>query len=335
MKTYPTVLILGISVLLICPIHAQTDASKNPAEDLWFKSAQPTLRWPVRIVRDQDIPVPTHVASFYYAHGGRSPKISDLPKTRIWATLSENQRQFCRMPKLWTGVGTNGTALENYSMIRIFAVSEDDARKMARAYVELLNTQFEESRRDIAAQKAALGKSISQKAQDLARDETRHEVVCTQVDKAKQSARYLSLKDSEASEAAKATILRMNTLMDEITIDASEIKAKLTAIEKLKTRESTLSPLRTMEEELTIELAGIEARRETVDRTFAVATQFRQLYLERIALEQQIARNKHTLSTERIKFEKLIAEFDTRHQIVNRPEVYQNKVTIHPAGLQK
>ncbi|MCP4454828.1 MAG: hypothetical protein GY809_25500 [Planctomycetes bacterium] len=90
-----------------------------------------------------------------------------------------------------------------------------------------------------------------------------------------------------------------------------------------------------MEEELIIQLAGVESKRETVERTLATASQFRHLYLEHQALEPKIRRDRDTLSAERIELQRLITELDGPDQCLGLPEVYKNKVPIHPAASRR
>ncbi|NQV33197.1 MAG: hypothetical protein HQ515_10915 [Phycisphaeraceae bacterium] len=329
MKSYTIILILVLASLLVSPICAQTKDANNPTENLIFDTSNRTLTWPVSVPQGHDILTPTHAATFYYAHRGFEPSPSELAKTHAWSTFSETQRQFCKTTKIWSHVGTNNTALSNYRKTNFYAVSEIDAEKMANAFTELLYTQFRKRFEDAATENTSLAQEISEGTQDLAKDESRFKEVCTQFDEAKQSPKYLSLMDEEASDAAKATILHMITLMDQINIDTSEIRAKLNAIEKLK--QDGHSNLNSMETELIIQLAGIEAKGKTADKTLAIAIQFRHLYLEHRTLQPKIKRSKDTLFTQHQRLKELAERLSNPRQSLGCPEVFQNKVTIHPA----
>ena len=167
----------------------------------------------------------------------------------------------------------------------------------------------------------------------------------------KQSERYSYLTDTEASTSAKDTILRMKVIMDELDIQLAELRARLKAIDRYKavalhdsqnvqtaraeeSAKNMLSKLEQMEIELMINLSGLEAKREAIHQTISLEKRFRELYI----LKDDVASRVKSLEDNRRRQQRYQddcqRDLDGPKDSLRLPEVFQNKVTIHPVHLE-
>lgn len=341
-----------LSQLLVLPVLANDPNSTLVAPGLKFVQNAESVKWPTKIKPGHKNAAPSHVAEFYIDNMSSSV-LKDLQKMPSWKTLSEAQRQFCQSQRFYREIGTDGTSLEKYRRYQLFAVSAEDAKKLVQVSIErnMLSVQHDIDR--VKKGIVEYEQKIRQIEEELPIKRENLESVAEAYSKLKQSDRYSFLTDTEASTSAKDTILRMKIIMDELDIQLAELRARLRAIDRYKavalddsqnsagrTRQgiesarSMLAKLEQMEIELMINLSGLEAKREAIHGTISIERRFRELSIKKDDLARQVRSLEKNRSNHQRNRDNEQRELDRPENWLRPPEVFQNKVTIHPVHLE-
>jgi hypothetical protein len=341
-----------VSLMLVHPVLATDPNSDLVAPKLEFAPNSESIKWPTKIKPGHEKAAPSHVAEFYIDNM-RSSMLKSLQKMPSWKTLSERQRQFCQSQRFYRTISTNGTSLEKYIRYQLFAVSAEDAKKLVQVCVERKILSIQEDVNYLERILAEYEQKIRLVDKELPIKKENLKSVEQEYSKLKRSDRYSFLTDVEASSAAKDTILRMKVILDELDIQLAELRARLKAIDRYKARalhdsqnvsnqtsqsldsaRSMLSKLEQMEIELMINLSGFEAKREAIHRTISIEKRFRELYIMKDDLSGQVRSLESSRSSYQRSREKRQADLEDPKGDLRVPEIFQNKVTIHPVHLE-
>jgi hypothetical protein len=260
-------------------------------------------------------------------------RINDSPITK---RLSKSQQDFLK-----TGLALRPDADPkdpyHYYVIRLYAVSEEDAELMARAYLDgekrFIDQCISVYKRDLSEKQEKLRlaeKELSEKEKELK--------ACEEEYKPVKDNTYRFSSEEEASKLAKETILEMDKALDMLEIELAGIREKLNAIEKYRNKTPSHDAIRVKLDEMFIEqmveLSGLEARRLTTNRLLAKQPRFLGLFNERNDLQREVTNLRNTIGENQRSInsitESLLHPKPNQMLHVLPPKVYQNTITIYP-----
>jgi len=289
---------------------------------------------------------PTHVAVLYIQRPNQGFPKSQAEMTEILDTpsgklLSERQREFLKASDAmgWWGIED----IQNHDLVLLYAVSEEDAKKTARAFLEVATEQVTARRLEREKQLSETTAQISETEKELADKQKQAKEAYSKYREIK-NVRYFSLDVSEAYGLAKETMLQMDKMLDTLEIELAGIREKLVVINEYRKPprdaqdamrrkslpDGMMAKLEEMFLEQTIEYKSAEARKlmalKIRDREKAFLDPYKQwdnLEVEAVRLSKSL----ENLKTQKRQQEQYLA----REAPDMRPlDVYQNKVTIYP-----
>lgn len=342
----PVVISIVLSVLLITNLGVKADSKLNSTDsEIKFETNNKTkIDWIIHLggskgyVQDPGPIKPTHIArvSLHKEYPRSTSENSALDKIHdspIVKKFSKSQQEFLRTEfAVRVDSDSHPEKPYHYYSTWLYAVSEEDAKLMAQAYLDGLN-RFIDQR--VAEYKRNLSESqqklhLAQK--ELPEKETKLKA-CEEQYKAVKDNTHRFSSDNEASELAKKTVLEMDKTLDTLEIELAGIKEKLNTIEKYRNkpnqRDAILARLDEMFVEQMIELSGLEARRQTTERLLAVQQRFLSLFNERKELRSMRSSLKKNIDVDKERISYLNDLLSNPTPNISTPKVYQNTITIY------
>jgi len=316
------------------PNRPQIKIELGDQEKSWLRWVDPSQagQGPIR---------PTHVAEFLISDEGQPtmPRNRDILDASAAATMSPKQRKFIEDSDALGSSMTRGRVKEEgreYRRFFLYAVSEDDARKMIDAFIEI---RSEQPRRRRLAYITTLQKNQEEMAKAkglLPGKEALLPTVKAEYDKSKEYAHAFSA-DTEAAEHAKQTMLEMSKMLDTLDVELAGIREKLKVINDYWSKRGEMSEaargkLQEMEIEQMVELKGAEARRKAAVAIRKREKDFFDLFDKWTSLESEVKGLAGTIESR----EKRIAEIEeilaNPKPDMLPPKIYQDKVVIYPVN---
>lgn len=342
---------ISIVLLVLLATHAATAAQTEPNDaplKLKFERSTEPRNWTVRgqnteggtwvLYDNPPGPIkPTHIAEVVLhreyprstSERGVLEKIQDSP---IAKKFSKAQQEFLK-----TGfavlVDEEARNIPNHFSTWLYATSEDDAKLMARAYIDGLNRNVNERLGEYKRKLHESQQRLEAAQKELPEKQAKLKAYEEQYKPVKQD-RHQFESDDEAAKSSQQTVTEMNRMLDALVIEFVGTSEKLKTIEKYRKGQEKLSSqlylkLDEMFIEQTIELGSIEARRQMAERIRAQEQEFLRLLAERSQLQHDVNRLEALISS----LPELISHFT--HELENPtpdmlpPKVYQDKVTIY------
>ncbi len=315
-----------IVLILICTASVSLAAETNqPPEDLQFKTdAQPQVwlngRGPIR---------PTHAARLLVDKS--KSFVEQVLHTSAGASMSTHQHDFIKTTgRPYNRIDLGNTNVRGYYEFTLYAVSEDDAKKMTMAFLELMTNQAKERVQLVIDKKQKLAKYIADKKIMLAENEKELAAAQARLDNLRAAVHYLSL--DEAREAAS----EFNRILSTFNVEYAGIKAKLNLIEDYISRyretgrADMFGKLEQMKIEQLIELASVNARKEMAQAMRKQASDFCTSHQHVDVLkykESELSKNLKSNERNFKDHESYLADNPLESLL---PKVYENKVTIYP-----
>jgi len=292
---------------------------------------------------------PTHVAIFHIRRPhvdmpSGYPGILQILKTAAGQSLSEQQQEFITASDAITWWGID--AIKNHDTVLLYAVSQEDAKKMAQAYLEIHENEinarrqeYEQYVKDRKKEIIEINKVLPEKQKQADEMEPKYMEI--------KKTRYFSLSDDEAYKTAKETMLEMDKMLDILEIDLAGIREKMAILHEYrktpqdmqaidrrrKLPDGMLLKLEQMFVEQTIELKSVEARKQAATKIRNRDKTFVELFIRWKNLKDEMFKLKANLENA----EKQAKEFEERltnpEPYMLPPEIYQNKVTIYPVQI--
>jgi hypothetical protein len=338
-----------IVLISVCTCGFLTAAGPNVAETkLKFEiDNKITQQWLSGHNRLGQGPIkPTYVAIFHI----RRPHV-DMPsgqsgilqilKTSAGQSLSQQQQKFLTASDAITWWGID--AIKNHDTVFLYAVSEEDAKKMVQAYFEIpannakaRRQEYEKYMEDNKQKIAEIEKTLPEKQKQADETEPKFlEIMNT---------RYLPLSNEEAYEKAKETILEMDKKLDTLEIELAGIRVKMAVIDEYrktpqdtqaierrrKLPEGMLVKLEQMFIEQTIELKSAEAREQAAVKIRNREKDFVNLYVQWTNIKGEVYKLKANLEDAKKRVQDMEQRLANPEPYMLPPEIYQNKVTIYP-----
>jgi len=287
---------------------------------------------------------PSHVALLYIKPGPRilpyranRKSISQILDTYEGQSLSEKQRQFLTVSDaiLWTG-----RTIQSYHLVFLYSVSEEDAKKTVRAYLEAMKNEANKEAQHFLSRKQEYQKEISDIKKELPEKHKQFEAAGLKYKEIKNARYFSSLNDGEVYTKAKDTLFQMYKTLDTLEIELVGIEEKLKSIEQYrrnkyaedskKFSKETLDKLDQMYVEQMIELSSAKARQKAAFQIRDREKEFLNLMSQWMNFESEVNQLNQDLEISGNNLrgvEKGLAN-PTRDMLP--PKVYQNKVTIYP-----
>lgn len=339
-----------ISLILTCISASLWSAEPNEAKiDLTFetnnKKAQLWIGRPLNGPGRGPIR-PSHVAILHIRRPHIDMPISHEGILQILSTpaakaLSEQQRKFLTSSDAVTWWGIED--IQNHDTFFLYAVSEEDAKKTAQAYLEVAtneaNAIIQQWKTGLIKCKEKLTraqKELPEKTKQAEEAESKYRQV--------KNDRYFSLEDGQANGRAMETMLQMDKMLDVLEIELAGIREKLGAINEYRKTpqdmqaimrrknlpDGMLVKLEQMFVEQTIELKSAEARKQAALKIRERDKIFLDLFKQWESLYRTASELKNDFENaerERQRIEERLAK-PTPEMLP--PVVYQNKVIIYP-----
>jgi hypothetical protein len=273
---------------------------------------------------------PSHVAILFigpsrlFPDFGSSAVIKSIQSTSAGKSLSQTQVHL-----LSTGcgcisrLGRFGDTVPNYYHFRLYAVSEQDARKLTEAFIEFVTDQARTKAKPMEDAMLDLEDEISKTEAKIPEANAKAKAALSELTELKKTVHYSS------SQEAEKTISELNRVLVMNDIDIVGIQAKITVIEEYKSKkiiseESHLVALNQMLSEQNIELAASLAKKKAATSVREEAEKFCRL--------EEASKNPNFLATRLSAYKNNLQNL--RDQL-NRsdlmpPKVFRNEVTINP-----
>ncbi len=315
------------------PNRPQIKIELGDQEKSWLRQADPSQpgQGPIS---------PTHVAEFLISdEAPRSyplmPTNRDLLDASAAATMSPKQRKFIEDSDALGSSMTRGRAEgREYKRFFLYAVSEEDARRMIEAFIEIRSEKANRRRLEYVTELRKNQEEMAKAKGLLLGKEALLPTVKAEYDKSKEYAHAFSA-DTEAAEHAKQTMLEMSKMLDTLDVELAGIREKLTVINDYWSKRGEMSEaargkLQEMEIEQMVELKGAEARRKAAVAIRKREKDFLDLFDQWLSLDSEVKGLRSTIDNR----QKHIAEYEAilanPKPDMLPPQIYQNKVTIYP-----
>jgi len=282
---------------------------------------------------------PTHAAEFYINHTdiaiSNQREIKMILETSSGQSISDRQQEFLKTSTTSCAIFSYDKAMKDHYHVRLYALSEDDARKMTEAFVEVATNKTKARMELWKDDLAKLQEKIPQLQKQISETEEKLKIVRASFEKFKKSTpsvQYASIKE------AQQAISEYSKIIDPLTIELEGIGAKIRTIQEYQekiTSQDTLVKLEQMLIEQNVELAGVSAKRDFADSARIRARYFVEKKTELRNLEE----DKGTLYNQRRNHQRELQHVEER--LANPtpemlpPKVYQNKVTIYPVLVEE
>jgi hypothetical protein len=334
-----------VLVSCVCELALGAELNKKPT-GIMFESNLDTQIWygKGRSGLGRGPAAPTHAAVMYvWMPDVRPNRPLDLPKgdegirrmlnTPPGKSLSGQQREFLRTSDAmaWHHV----VNMKDHSKIFLYAVSSADVKKMARAFLEVGIENAKDAMQDVKSRLRSYEEKVAKIRKELPKMEAELKAVTAEYEEAMRET-HSPLSEADTAEESRKIILEMNTILDSLAIDITGIEAKLSAVKKIKAQKTAgsaegLARLEDIVSEQTIELAGSLARKKAAISIREREEKYYNLYKRRLSLAKQVGELKKELRNAE-NYQKNAEQWlaDPEPNMLP-PQVYQNKVTIHPA----
>lgn len=289
---------------------------------------------------------PTHVAVFHIRRPhvdlpSDHPGILKILKTSAGQSLSDQQQKFLAASDIITWWGID--EIKNHDTVFLYAVSQEDAKKMVQAYFEIpansaraRRQEYEKYMEDNKQKIAEIKKTLPEKQKQADEMEPKYMEI--------KKTRYFSLSDTEAYDKAKETMLEMDKMLDVITIELAGIREKMSVINEYRQTpqdqqavqrrrqlpEGMLVKLEQMFVEQTIELKSTEARQQAATMIRDRDKAFVDLFIRWTNLSGEVYKLKVNLGDSQQRVQDMEERLANPEPYMLPPELYQNKVTIYP-----
>ncbi|MBW8035115.1 MAG: hypothetical protein FVQ79_05650 [Planctomycetes bacterium] len=154
-----------------------------------------------------------------------------LLETSAGQSMSRQQRDLVTTGNVICQIGKISDEVGNHTHFRLYATTQDDAKKTAEAFVDFLISRANRNLEPLLIKQQELNKKIVDNKNSIAETEAKLGTVQTELDELKKTVHYLS-----ASEA-KNTISKLNTRIDDLNITLAEMRAKQEATNQSLQRE--------------------------------------------------------------------------------------------------
>lgn len=263
--------------------------------------------------------------------------VKEMRQTEAWNSLSESQIEFSKHHSFCQWQGLCRGLYQGYQIRYLYGVSRADAAKLAQIFLKVKATQAVKKRvyRKQTLQEAE--KELAHAEKQLPLKQAELTAMQQQYEKIRMNARYISLSDDEAIEAAKQSILRMNTMLDEIEIEKVGVEARIHAIQQQLKKYAEYSLAWGQFEgqliEQTIDLTALEARNQSALKVRDQQNDFLSSWQKLLDLKHDVSQYQDTIERSPVWIDDWRKVLTGSHRIYC-PPLAGNQVVIHPVFLK-
>ncbi len=314
----------------------QAQVGHNPQSMLNFVWSEEVLHYPADMIHpDVNAVLPSFAAQVYVAHWqGQGRK---LLLTEGLPHFSAEQQAFMTKRPFYQIVCTQGTAYEGYHQIRLYAVSREQAGKMAHFMIDTLTRRAQNRRARLLQEKDRLADRIKANEQQRPRIAQQLDALRQSFTQLTDSERYRSLAAEDAAQIAQQRIAALTAESDQVHADTAQCQAILTSIEKHVTgiqadnipgADQVIARLKSLGTEQQVRLDGLKARAQVIEQTLAGERKLRELYVQMHDLQQQQRRIAQALDKDRDRLADLTNQLNDPQPDLWEPVVFEDRVEI-------
>jgi hypothetical protein len=293
---------------------------------------------------------PTHVAMFHIRRPHVDmptdhPGILKILKTAAGQSLSEQQQKFLTASDAITWWGVD--AIKNHDTVFLYAVSQEDAKKMVQAYFEIHANETNARRQEYEQYVKDRKQEIIEIEKVLPEKQKQADEITPKLMEIKKTHYFWAYDD--AYEKAKETMLEMDKMLDVLTIELAGIREKIAVINEYRKTpqdmqaierrrqlpEGMLVKLEQMFVEQTIELKSAEAREQATIKIRDRDKAFVDLFIQWKNLSGEVNKLKFNLEDAEKQAKEIEERLINPEPYMLPPEIYQNKVTIYPVRTEQ
>jgi len=347
---------IAIALVLTCNFALWAAEEPNDPNDSQIKieisnEERPWMRCVSSPPQPGEGPIrPTHVVEVLISDEGQPtvPRNRDLLDASVAATMSPKQRKFIEDSTALGYSRNEGAYVLAYDrdavrgrldgresrFFYLYAVSEDDARKMIDAFIEIRAERPKQNRLQYVNKLRENREEMAKAKGLLPGKEALLLTVKAKYDKSKEYAHAFSA-DTEAAEHAKQTMLEMSKMLDTLDVELAGIREKLKVINDYQSKlgemsEEAFAKLQEMQIIQTIELKGAEARRKAAIAIRQREKDFFDLFDQWTSLDSEVKGLRSTIDIRQEHIAEYEAILANPKPAMLPPQIYQNKVTIYP-----
>ena len=321
-------------------LAAEPNEPNEPKTEIKFKIDDSIQRWRIASQPGRGPIKPAYVAELFIKEYGNIPgggpqgSLNKLLQTPISKSMTSNQKEFIKTSSSYSTVSENLRDMPiGYLTIRLYAVSQEEAKKTALAFIELLNERAKDRIQDYKVNLkrneddlAKVKKELPEKQEQLKETEKRYNGI--------KEATHRYATDADSWYLAKKNISEMERTLNELNIELVGIRERLKTIEKYRNqpdlRADTYAHLDQMYIENMVELSGLEARKKETEKIHRLEVEFTKLFNERGNLSGEVSKFNETIERIQSEVKQLTNRLNNPRPEMLPPEVYQNTVTIYP-----
>jgi hypothetical protein len=343
-RKFQLVIVLIIAVITSFVLGQEPNLIK---EELQFRIGQEEQKWITDLDEHQGIYPedrteksvikPTHVSIMIIEHT-RVPRIywTEISNNPIGRTMSKQQQEFIAEAN---GRIRNLTRKEEGFEFRWYAVSQEDAQKMAQTFINVWKTKVDKKLQPFLNRRKELGEKINEIKKMLPVKQKNFEAAESKYKEIKNARYFSSLDDGEVYTKAKDTMFQMDKMLDVLEIELAGINSKLKEIESFRRTkrlpgkdlsDETVDKLDQMFIEQIVELQGAEARKKAALGIQHREKEFVDLFNQWINHEREVHELKQDLEMSENNLRSVEEILDNPKPEMLPPKVFQNKVTIYP-----
>jgi hypothetical protein len=340
--------VVFVLVCIVIPLFAAEPNEPNepnkPGTEPKFEVSNSPVRWSItnQPGRGPIGPIrPEYVAEFYIKRSNNIPnqnqygKLDSLLQTNIGKSMSPSQKEFIETSSSYEYAyqPTEATPI-GYGRIRLYAVSQDNAEKMAKAFIEQINENAQKNKKSTEEYLHKSEQALSQDKKDLTEKVSKLKEIEEAYKKIKEKTHQIS-SDDEAVDLAKKSIIEMDKMFNDLDIELAGIRARIKSIEDY--RNSAQVPqvqakLDSMYTDLMIELSGLEARRRVAEEIYSREQEFLSMFNKKTALQKGVDELNKKIISGQGNIERLTYALNLPDPDFLPADIYKNTVTIHWVG---
>ncbi|MBN2591072.1 MAG: hypothetical protein JXA96_14495 [Sedimentisphaerales bacterium] len=334
--------IIMILACILLPINAselkESNEPNNAASELKYEISKFPIKWELGHTPGRGPVKPEYMVEFYVKSSSNLPErrgTFEKPlQTNSGKSMSPKQKEFLKTSSSYNIMSESSLQKPiGYVGIQLFAVSQDDAKKKALAFAEILNEEVQERRSNYEWEIGDREQMIAEAKKGLPEKESQLEAIKQEYDKMKKQIHTLS-SDTEAVDLAKKSIIEMDKTLNGLEIELAGITERLKTIEKYRQNPETDRPevftkLDVMYVELIVELSGLKAKKEMTEKINSTEQHFVSLFYQLNNLHDEVRTFSSRIENYPKKIEQIKNELKTSPAF-QLPEIYQNTVKIYP-----
>ncbi len=336
-KNIQFVIILILCILL--PVFAVEPNEPNNPAGLKFKISDSPTTWTITGQSVRGPIKPEYMAMFFIKNSNHIPnqKNNGQLETSVQADLekyiSSKQKEFISTSSCYEQrLEATAETPFGYARVRLYTVSQEDAKNMALGLVELINKNIQREKENSEEYLRSREKTLLEKKQELPGKESDLKKIEEEYKNIKEETHQFS-SDEEAIDIAKKSIIEMDKKFNDLDIELAGIRERIKSIKDYRNQSGLRSDIETklasMHIDLMIELNGLEAQRKAANEIYEREKLFLNLFNKKTELLKEVDNLQQSIADNQKSIEKTKNYWNLKSITA---EIFQNTVTIVPVA---